>query len=238
MILSFRHRFLLNPLRSHTLLLYVAGALFFTPAVACAQQSRQPQTETQNATVVEVKAQGRARILVVEDEQGQQHEYPLTARITLRVTAPGDEGFVTEGQYLSGTGVLTNDKIFLKDVEIQLVSGRNRPRPGSIIKAPAEAGQSQNAYQVSGPIVAAAPDVDYPDHRRVELQVAGPNAPLMLEPGFKVTVVSSDSALITAGAPVELEVAPLRGGRFNVVAATVNLEEPLKSEEVLATDRK
>lgn len=218
---------------SHPLLLFVLGALILAPNVASAQRSRQTPTETQNATVVEVKAQGRARILVVEDEKGEQHEYPITTRISLRVTAPGDEGFVTEGQYLSGTGVLTNDKIFLKQVEIQLFSGRGRPQPGRIIKAPAEAGQSQNAYEVSGPIVAAAPDVDYPDHRRVELRVAGPNAPLMLEPGFTVTVVSSDPALITAGAPVELEMAPLRGGRFNLVSATVNLKEPLKSEEVL-----
>lgn len=209
--------------------------LSLSPHVASAQRAR-AQTETHNATVVEVKQQGRSHVLVVEDEMGEQQEFPLTARVGLRITATGDAGFVTEGQYLSGTGVLTNEQIFLKSVEIQLVTGRGRPQPGRITKAPEEVGQSRNAYQVAGPIVAAAPDENYPDHVRVALRVAGPNAPLMLEPDFTVTVVSTDTSLIKAGAPVELEVTPLRGGRFNLVGATVKLDEPLSSQELLGVD--
>jgi hypothetical protein len=224
------------PLCSYGTPLLALTALLLAPAVASAQATQQPQTETRSATVVEVKEQGRSRILVVEDEMGEQHEYPLTARITLRVTAPGDAGFVAEGQYLAGTGVLTNEQIFLTSVEIHLATGRGRPQPGRITKAPAQSGQSQNAYLVAGPIVAAAPDEDYPDHQRVALRVSGPNAPLMLEPDFKVTVVSSDPALITEGATVELELMPLRGGRENLVSATVNLEEAFSSEEMLGTD--
>lgn len=210
-------------------------AILFTPAVATAQRTA-VETETRNATVVEVKEQGRSRILVVQNEAGEQQEFPLTARVTFRVTAPGDSGFVTAGQYLAGTGVLTNEQIFLKNVEVRLVTGRGRQQPGRITKAPEQAGQSQNAYLVAGPIVAAAPDANYPDHQRVELRVAGPNAPLMLEPGFQVTVVSTDTALVTEGAAVELEVAPLRGGRFNLIAATVKLDEPLSSEELLSAE--
>jgi hypothetical protein len=211
------------------------SVLLFVPHIASAQRSR-VQTETRNATVVEVKQQGRARILVVEDEAGEQQEFPLTARVTLRVTASGDSGFVTAGQYLAGTGVLSNEQLFLKNVEIRLATGRGRPQPGRITKAPEQAGQSRNAYRVAGPIVAAAADENYPDHLRVALRVTGPNAPLMLEPDFKVTVVSTDTDLIKAGAPVELEVAPLRGGRFNLVAATVKLDEPLSSETLLGAD--
>ena len=114
----------------------------------------------------------------------------------------------------------------------RVVVVRNR---GRMTKAPEEAGQSRNAYLVSGPIVEAAPDEDYPDHQRVALRVSGPNAPLMLEPGFKVTVVSSDTSMITPGATVELELMPLRGGRESLVGATVQLDEALSSEEVLGT---
>jgi len=212
-----------------------SGMALLPPGVASAQRSR-AQTETRNATVAEVKEQGRGHILVVEDDMGEQHEFPLTARVTLRITAPGDSGFVEEGQYLAGTGVLSNEQIFLKNVEIRLVTGRGRQQPGRISKAPEQVGQSRNAYLVSGPIAAAAPDESYPDHQRVALRVTGPNAPLMLEPDFKVTVVSTDTDLITAGAPVELEVTPLRGGRFTLVAATVKLEEALSSEELLGAD--
>ncbi|REJ89485.1 MAG: hypothetical protein DWQ34_19735 [Planctomycetota bacterium] len=200
---------------------------------ADAQRSRS-KTETRTGKVIEVQEQGRAKKLIVEVD-GEQVEFLINANVKLSVQAPGDTGFVQEGQFVSATGVLSNEQIFIKELTVHLV-GRGQKLPaGKIVKAPAQVGESQNAYNLAGPVLGTKPDEDYPDHTVLGLKVAGRAPKIMLEPDYSVTVSSSDASMIPADAPIEMEVAPLRGGRFRLVAATVTLSEPLNSEEVLGS---
>jgi hypothetical protein len=201
--------------------------------VAAQSQRPEQKTETKTATVVEVQQKGRGRTLVVDDGAGQQSEYPLTPRIALEVTGRGDAGFVRAGQFLSAKGTMTNNKLFLKELTIHVAKRGTRLPAGRFAKAPPQEGDSTESYLVSGAIVASQADKDYPDYLLVGLKLPGQIPPILLEPGFVVTVVSNDPDLIPAGAPVDLELAPLRGGRFNLVRATVRVAEELQVEKVL-----
>ncbi len=216
-----------------------AGVIAATLAVAClpgvaAAQRPEMKTETKSGTVVEVQKKGRGRTLVVDDSTGQRHEFVITPKVALEVTAPGDVGFVQAGQFFSARGTMSNQKVFVKELTIGIVKPRTRQvAAGSFEKAPAMTGQSTESYLVSGSIVGTQPDPDYKDYLLVGLNIRGAVPPIMLEPGFTVTVSSSDPDLIVAGAPVDLELAPLRGGRFTLVKASVKLQEPLSSETLL-----
>ena len=205
--------------------------LLVAAAPASAQRSRQ-KTETKTGTVVDVQEQGRSKKLIVECE-GEQLEFVLTSKVKLSVQAPGDTGFVQEGQFISATGVLSNEQIFIKQLTVHLVRRGQKLPTGKIVKTPAKAGESVNAYQLTGPVLGTKQDEDYPDHTVLGLKVAGRAPKIMLEPNYTVTVSTSDASMIPADAPIEMEVAPLRGGRFNLVRATVTLSEPLSSEDVL-----
>jgi hypothetical protein len=207
------------------------------PGVATAQRP-EPKTEKKSGTVVEVQKKGRARTLVVDDSTGQRHEFVITPKVALEVTAPGDAGFVQAGQFFSARGTMSNQKVFVKELTIGIVKPRARQvAAGSFEKAPAMTGQSTESYLVSGSIVGAQPDPDYKDYLLVGLNIRGAAPPIMLEPGFTVTVSSSDPDLIVPGAPVDLDLAPLRGGKFTLVKATVRLQEPLSSETLLGTGK-
>lgn len=193
-------------------------------------QKRGQKTETKQGTIVEVKQSGRRQALVVEID-GKQQTVAVTPKLNLQVKAAGDAGFLRAGQYLSATAVMSNDKLFIKELTISPVKKGQRVPPGKIVKAPVEAGQSKSAYDVSGLITAMQPNADYPEHRDVVLKATGVRAPIMVEPEYSVTVSSSDPALIPANAEAELEVAPLRGGRFKVVGVTINLPDALSAAE-------
>lgn len=211
----------------------LACALFLLPGAAAAQRP-EPKPETRSGTVVEVQKKGRARTLVVDDSTGERLEFVITPKVALEVTAPGDSGFVRPGQFLSARGTMSNQKLFIKELTIGIVKPRTRQTAvGSFAKAPAMTGESTESYLLSGSIVGAQPDPDYKDYLLVGLNIRGAVPPIMLEPGFTVTVSSTDPDLIVAGAPVDLELAPLRGGKFTLVKATVKLPEPLSSETLL-----
>jgi hypothetical protein len=216
----------------------IAGVAFCSgllclPAVARAQRP-EPKTETKTGKVVEVQKKGRARTLIVDDATGQRLEFVITPKVSVEVTAPGDAGFLQPGQFLSARGTMSNQKVFVKELTIGLVKPRTRQvAAGSFEKAPAMTGESTESYLLSGSIVGTQPDPDYKDYLRVGLNIRGAVPPIMLEPGYTVTVSSSDPDLIVAGAPVDLELAPLRGGKFTLIKATVRLQEPLSSETLL-----
>lgn len=201
-------------------------------APAASAQRPEIKTETKTATVVEVLEKGRGRTLVVDDA-GERKEYPLTPRISLEVTGRGNAGFVRAGQFLSSKGTLTNNKLFLKEVTIHVAKRGTRLPPGKFAKAPPQEGDSTESYLVSGAIVASQPDKDYPNYQAIALKIGGQVPPIMLEPDCVITVVSNDPDLIPVGAPVDLELAPLRGGRFNLVKATVRVTEELDADKVL-----
>ena len=98
-------------------------------------------------------------------------------------------------------------------------------------------GESVNSWDVAGEITASGSDTDYPDYTAVDLKIGGRTQRVYLEPGFTVTVKTTDPTLITvpAGTSVTLEGTP-RGERFILSAAQVQLSEPLTAAEFFAED--
>jgi hypothetical protein len=195
----------------------------------------EPDTETKKGTIIEVKEKGRGKVLVIEID-GKQQDVPVTPKLVLEVLAAGDAGFVRPGQFLTASAIMSNKNLFIKELTIQLLPAGQKPPAGRIAKGPALEGGTMLGYTVSGLITGVQPDKDYPDHVDVELKTTGSNAPIMLEPGYTVTVSNSDTAMIPANAPADFRVAPLRGGRFNVMAITVRLEQPLVADEFFKAD--
>lgn len=221
-----------TPLFRAVLALLAAGLL---PAVAFAQRG-EPMTETRTGTLVEIEEKGRSRTLVV-DVNGKQEEFPLTPRVALEITATGDAGFVDEGRYLSARGTVTNDQLFLRSVNILLLKGRQRPPAGGLKKAPMAVGESVNSWDIAGEIVGSEPDPDYPDYTGVDVKIGPRTQRVLLEPGFTVTVMSTDPTVleIPPGTSIDLEGTP-RGERFLLTGAKVRLSEPLTAAEFFAED--
>lgn len=209
-------------------------ALLFALAVlgspVSGAQKRDQETEIKTGTIVEVKEKGRGRILVVEID-GKPHDVPVTPKLDLQIIASGDSGFVRPGQFLSATGTMSNDKLFIKELTITPLRRGQKPPSGKIAKVAAAAGESALAYDVSGVISATQANKDYPEHLDLALKTTGVKAPIMIEPGYTVTVNISDPARIPPNTEAEVTVAPLRGGRISVLGVTVRLATPLTAAE-------
>jgi hypothetical protein len=229
---------LLSAMNRPNLSLHLAVALLtagMIPAAAWSQRG-EPMTETRNGTVVEIQEKGRSRTLVV-DVGGEQQEYPLTPKVAYEVSAPGDAGFVDKGRFLSARGIVTNDKLFIQSVTIVLVKPRQKPPASGLQKAPMAEGESVNSWDIAGEITASGADTDYPDYTAVDLKISGRTQRVYLEPGFSVTVKTTDPTLIEvpSGTPIALQGTP-RGERFILSGASVQLSEPLTAAEFFAED--
>ncbi len=194
--------------------------------------SAQPALKSVEGTLSGVEQKGRVTFATVQPEQGEPLTLALTPRLNVEVTAPGDEGFLRPGQFITTLATMSNQRLFTTEINVHLL-GERRPPAGKIMKAPPMQGASQNTYQVSGPIVSRQTDADYPDYQTLTLKVAGPSAPLMLEQGFQVQVKSSDLTQVPVGTSVTLVGNELRGGRFNATGIKVKLTEPWNSADVL-----
>lgn len=195
-----------------------------------ADRREQQATVTKTGTIVEVQEKGRGRLLVVEID-GKRQNVPVTPKLDLKILAAGDQGFVRPGLFLTASATMSNEKLFISALTIHPQRRGQKPKVGKIAKAPAEPGESQLAYNVSGLVIATQPNKDYPDHTDVALKTAGQSPPIMLEPGLSVTVSSGDPEKIPENATAEFEVTELRGGRINIVGITVRLDQPLTAAE-------
>ncbi len=207
----------------------VLAILLVTPVSLIAQDN----LETKTGVIKNVTQKGRLTKMTIEDDQGGEYEISITPKVDFQIQAPGDKGFIAKGQFIQGQGVLTNKRIYLSAVTVFFVSsGKKISRRGGISKAPVKSGQSQNAYLVSGTIIANQADEDFPDYELVALREASRGPFLMLEKKVKVTVATSDISFLPENAKIRMQVLPLRGGRFTLKKATVKLSKPIKSEDV------
>lgn len=207
--------------------LFVA-ALFTYPNLSWSQQNpnQPPQLD---ATVQEIKQQGRNNILVVANDQGQTLEIPL-ARVPVDIKGKGDKGFIREGAYIGAIGVESNDMLFISEVNVLIpAKGQKVPR-GRVGKAPRQAGNSQNSFQVAGTIKAIQPNPDYPDYTMLAIDAPGKYPTLNLEKSYQVNVVSMDKTMLKPGMKVKLD-GRVNRGKFLTSKITANRDEPFKSEE-------
>lgn len=192
------------------------------------QQPQQSQTQTIRGLLLEIATKGRSRTLVFEDETGEERQLQLTPRIKFEVTAPGDASLIVPGQFVAAEGVLTNKQVFVREVMLIPVRKGQRVPPGRARKLPPKAGRSENAYQVSGAVVSIGPDEDYPQYQRLVLKMS-PQAPVLLEAGFSVTVRTSNPEMAIPGSDVRIEAQQVRG-RLMPTKVTVALSEPVTLE--------
>jgi hypothetical protein len=183
--------------------------------------------------ILEAETKGKLTTLKIESTEGESYEVKLTPQLEFFVVGKGDAGFVRPGVYMTARGVMTNETIFVKEVNVVLLAKGKRPPVGKVQKATVKEGESVNTFEVSGQIVEMAPSKDYPDHTAVALKVAGKPPAVWLEPGYTVTVASSDPAHAAAGADVEIGMRPLKGGKLMPVALRVHRGSDFSSAEML-----
>lgn len=211
----------------------VALAAMFALTVVddAAAQKKEVPTETKSGKITEVQGKGRVKTLVI-DVDGKSENVPVTTKLDLQIIASGDSGFVRPGQFLSATATMSNERLFVKELTIRALRKGQKAPDGEIKQPEAAFGDSKLAYEVSGLITGVQPDADFPNHQLVMLQTAdGSETPVMLEPGYSVTVIGGDPAKIPANADAELTVATLRGGKTSIVGVTVRLEETLQAAD-------
>lgn len=216
---------------SSTFLLPIIAVISAAFPASLQAQPRGVEPTTKTGTLVGVERTGRVQTLKYKDDAGEEQTLVLTPKVQAYVEAPGDAEFLRTGQFIAALATESNNQLFAKEVTVVLI-GQGRPPVGKIQKAPQKSGQSVNAYQVTGPINAIGADKDYPEYQRVDVKAVGPQAPLMLEEGFKVTVRSPDFSLASEGTPIELQGHELRNGRFVVAKIAAKLEEPLDAAKV------
>ncbi|MCA9040470.1 MAG: hypothetical protein KDA65_08995 [Planctomycetaceae bacterium] len=193
-----------------------------------------PMVKTINGTVTEVAEKGRSRTLHVTDDEGNMHEFMLTPKVQVEVRAPADDGFLRPGLFMSSSGVVTNNMLFISKVSVYQFPKGKRPPAGKVAKARAQAGASTNSYDITGEIASLEDVPDYPDYKGLIVK-ATPRVPVMLEKNHSVTFVNLDPAALAAEQPIELEVTELRGGKLNLVKAVVELPNAIKAEDVFGT---
>lgn len=197
------------------------------PPAANPQQANQPPTVT--ATIQEVKQKGRLKALVVANDEGQTMEITL-GRIPLDIKASGDKGFIRQGAFIAAEGVLTNDMLFIQEVNVLAPhKGQKLPR-GFVKKAPPRPGASQNAFQIMGTIQALQPNPDYPDYTMLALDAPGRIPVINLEKNYTVQVTSNNPDDLQPGWSVEME-GRLARNKFVPLKLTVNKPEPFKSTD-------
>ncbi len=221
-----------TPLLRAMLAVLAAGLL---PASAFAQRG-ETMAETRTGSLVRIDEKGRSKTLVVE-VNGEEEEYPITPKLDIAVSGTGDAEFLRPDQFLQARGTVTNDKLFIRDVTVVLVKPRQKTPPSGLKKAPMVEGESMNSWDISGAIVSSAADTDYPDYTVVEVKAGARTQPVYLEPGFTVTVKTSDPTAfeIPAGTSVDLIGTP-RGQRFILSGVSIQLPEPLSADQVFAEE--
>lgn len=226
--------FQLSP-QSHSLV-RLAPALLALYAVAPHSVHAQKATgaETVTGKLVSIEKKGRNATLTVETAEKETKEFQLTARAKLEITAAGDDGFLTKGQFVSTQAVKTNNKLFAKKFSVHVGPGR---KVGGVAKPPKKPGVSLAAWNVAGQITDRGKDKEFPEYEIIALRAGRQTVPVFLDKGYSVTVLLSDVTLAEPGSTVTIEGKPGRRNRFTVTAAKIELADPLKSEEFLKDDK-
>ncbi len=222
---------------------YLLTLMFVLAATvpAWSQQTEGPQNKTQqesnkpptvSGTITEIKTQGKLKMIVVTNDEGKTMEVPLTPRLSVDIKASGDKGFIRSGTFIGAQGDLSNEAIFVKEVNVLLPKkGQKLPR-GKISKASRGGGTLMNSYNIIGTIQATKPNPDYPEYTMVALDTSGKNPVINLEKDYTVKVVSADFEMIQEGMKVVLT-GRLNRGRVQISKVEITRKEPFKSDEIL-----
>jgi len=215
-------------------LLAIPAALALMAGLSGTEAFAQTPDPAITGTLKSIESAGRLTQITVADDQGQEYQVKLNSRMDFQIRGPGDAGFITPGQYMEGTGLLTNEQLFVHDVTIRpVLPGKRSTRRGGIAKLPPRPGQSKIAYMVGGEIEAVGPSPDYPEYTAVKLKgVRGPM--IMLEKNYKLTIVSEDVGLLKEGDTVELySKAPPRNGQIQPTGVLIKRAK-FESQELLS----
>lgn len=187
---------------------------------------------TVSGTISEIKTQGKLKVLVVTNDEGKTMDVPLTPRLAVDIKASGDKGFIRPGTFIGAQGELSNEAIFVKEVNVLLPrKGQKLPR-GKISKASRGGGTLMNAYNIIGTIQATKPNPEYPEYTMIALNASGKSPVINLEKDYTVKVVSADFEMIKEGMNVVLT-GRMNRGRVQILKVEITRKEPFKSDEIL-----
>ena len=220
-----------------------AGLALFLTNVAADAQTKKSQTKAEETNkdpnapvivkgkIVSITKKGRSKVLTVE-AGGKQQDFIINSKIDFSVHGKGDKEFLAKGQFIQMMATTSNKQLFVSEVYVIAKKGGRKPK-GRIMKAPMKAGVSKNAWVISGTVESLGQHPDYEKYELLRMKAGSKKVEILLEKGYRVTVVTNDTELLKEGAAIELEGRPGRGGRFTLARATVKLNQTFKAEDFI-----
>ncbi|MEZ6067259.1 MAG: hypothetical protein R3B90_16500 [Planctomycetaceae bacterium] len=187
---------------------------------------------TKSGKLTEVQQKGRTTTLILQMDDGQTHEVKVTPLISLAINGTGSKDLLEAGRLVSGTGIMSNNTIFLTEVTVHLLPKGRKAPTGGVQKIEAEAGESVNQYMVGGELTSFGPADGFPEYMALGLKLRGNVPNVWTEKEYTVKVSSADPEHAPVGSPVEVQYKLLRGGREMPAAIIVTREEPFTLDDV------
>jgi hypothetical protein len=176
--------------------------------------------------VVGVEARGKAAKLTVATDIGEQ-TYDITPKVDLEIVSTGDETCLVKGLFVKVDAVESNQKYFGTVFSVYPEHVGRIP-PAAAVKAPKEAGQSQNRHFITGEIASFTPAAD-PDAKYDLLELKGMGKATLtvyMEKNRTVNVVQGDPARILKDQPAVIT-GKKAGNKLLPSVITINTGEKL-----------
>jgi hypothetical protein len=222
-----------SSLRVHGLLTLLTWGCLSLAAAAQTEPAGPPPPDMITGKVKEVVTKGKANTLVITDEVGNDHSFPLTPKIELEIRAQGDPGFLAPGMAVKFQAVQSNDIFFGTIFSVYPQFAGKKP-PLKVAKSAPMLGQSVNLHDLQGEI-ARWEDVPDGKYDLLHLKATGKNEyTVYMEPNYRVDVLLTDPKSIEAGQGVTIT-GRLAGSKFLAAKIVVETGKSLKGEEFLPT---
>jgi hypothetical protein len=206
-------------------LLLTLGLLAGFAAAASAQT-----TDKITGKVTSVEVRGKTAKLTVATDLGDQ-TYDITPKVELEIVSTGDDACLMKGLFVKVDAVESNQKYFGTVFSVY-PEHMGRIPPAAAVKAPIEAGQSQNRHFVTGEIAAFTPATE-PDAKYdlLELKTTGKaTLTVYMEKNRTVKVVQSEPGHIEKDQPAVI-VGKRAGNKLLPSAITINTGKKLLGDD-------
>lgn len=189
------------------------------------------------ATVTAIETKGKTTTLTVTDTaSGTEYKFQLTPKVELEIVADGDDGFLAEGVMVRATATESNNLYFATTFSVY-PQYAGKALPAKVVKAPAQPGQSRNAYLIAGEIVALE-DPAEEKYDILQLKVNPKTSlPVYVEPNHKVRVVLTEPSSIKEGQKASVT-GRVAGTKILPSKIVIETGESLKGAEFLPTVKK
>lgn len=219
----------------HSTPVWIITLIFALTGIAHAQSGSQnpqrptPTLEKVEAKLVSLEVKGRSAKVVVENDQGQQKDILINARIEFKIEAPADNSLLEPKRFVTGKAIRPNDNFIVENLTIYPDLKGKLPA-GQMKKAPARPGESKSAQLFSGEVVGFKAESSFDGYGELTLNIGRQQGTMLVPNGKSPTASLQDPKFAKAGDKVIIEGANIRG-RFTLKSVTIKTGKKLTSKD-------